>query len=164
MLTLVCVLLMLTRMAASVVRQYPQRYTHAVMERIHGAFAMSEYHALQMPLYALPKVCPTAPCIRLTIPPPTSDYVVIVSSLCRRYVVIRVHRARAGCPTAPDTLPEVRTAPLHLTPLPKVLNRTCFPCPKAGSTRMGHKIGSSGWAVRMGLQGWVQCLTVLRHG
>jgi hypothetical protein len=34
----------------------PQRYTPAVAERFAAAFAMSEYHALQMPPYALNKV------------------------------------------------------------------------------------------------------------
>ena len=34
----------------------PLRYTPAVAERFAAAFAMSEYHALQMPPYALNKV------------------------------------------------------------------------------------------------------------
>ena len=37
-------------------RQFPQRYTPAVVSRFDAAFAMSQYHALQMPHYALPKV------------------------------------------------------------------------------------------------------------
>jgi hypothetical protein len=36
-------------------RQYPQRYTPGLTARFDAAFAMSEYHARQMPPFALNK-------------------------------------------------------------------------------------------------------------